>query len=215
MRADAQRKRRLLLDAACQIFIEAGTDARLTTIARRAGVAIATLYRHFPDRGALVTAVAVDVMARTDHEARAALAEEPDAFTALRRYMHRALEVCTPAVMPLIADTVRNSPEVAALRDSAAAAQTDLIETAKQERSLRQDVEFADIGLALARFSRPLGGAFDPNLESNLAHRHLDVYIDGLRDHGALPLAGPELTLRELRAMLQRHGGAASKKHAT
>jgi AcrR family transcriptional regulator len=212
MRADAQRNRRLLLDAACHVFIESGTDAALGKIALRAGIGIATLYRHFPDRRALVTAVAVDVMARTGDEARAALAEEPDAFEALRRYMHRALQVCTPAVMPLLDDTVRDAPEVAALRDSSAAAQADLIAAAKQQGLLRQDIEFADIGFALARFSRPLGAAFDPDLESDLAHRHLEIYIDGLRDHRAGPLAGPELTLRDLRTMLRRHGGTQSAK---
>ena len=94
MRADAQRSRRLLLDAACVLFVEAGIEVALEAVARRAGVGIATLYRHFPDRLALVEAVAIDVMARTEDEARAALADEPDGFAALRRYMHRAFDVC-------------------------------------------------------------------------------------------------------------------------
>ena len=80
MRADAQKSRRLLLDAACALLIEVGPDASLEAIARRAGVGIATLYRHFPQRSALVRAVAVDVMARTYAEAAAVPAEE-----ALRR----------------------------------------------------------------------------------------------------------------------------------
>ena len=104
MRADARRSRRRLLDAACEVFIEAGIDAPLEAIARRAGVGIATLYRHFPQRAVLVKAVAVDVMGRTLAEANAALVEEADAFDALRRYMHRALDVCAPAVMPLLDD---------------------------------------------------------------------------------------------------------------
>jgi Bacterial regulatory proteins, tetR family len=54
MRADAQRNRRLLLDAECRVFIEAGMEAPLELIARRAGVGIATLYRHFRRRDALV-----------------------------------------------------------------------------------------------------------------------------------------------------------------
>ena len=74
MRADAQRNRRLLLDAACALFIEFGLQVSLAAVSRRAGVSIATLYRHFPDRKALVTAVAADVMARTRVEARTALA---------------------------------------------------------------------------------------------------------------------------------------------
>ena len=99
MRVDGRRNRRLLLDAASGLFLEVGPNAPLAAVARRAGVSIATLYRHFPDRRALVTAVAADVMARTGDEARATLAEETDAFVALRRYMHRALDVGAPALM--------------------------------------------------------------------------------------------------------------------
>ena len=152
MRADAQRSRRRLLDAACALLIEVGPEVSLEAIARRAGVGIATLYRHFPRRAALVTAVAVDVMARTYAEATAAPAEESDAFAALRRYMHRALDVCAPAVMPLLDDEIRGAPEVKALLDATAAAQGELIAAAQQQRSLRAGVDFADVGLALARF---------------------------------------------------------------
>jgi AcrR family transcriptional regulator len=205
VRADAQRSRRLLLDAACALFVESGVDASLEAIARRAGVGIATLYRHFPERSALVTAVAVDVMARTHAEAEAALAEESDSFAALRRYMHRALDVCAPAVMPLLDDEVRKVPEVKALLDATAAAQSELIAAALRQGSLRVGVGFADIGLILARLSRPLGHGFEPQLESAMAHRHLDVFIDGLRERGDPPLADSGLTLGALRAMPQQH----------
>jgi AcrR family transcriptional regulator len=204
MRADAQRSRRLLLDAACELFVEVGIGVALEAVARRAGVGIATLYRHFPDRLALVKAVAIDVMVRTGDEARAALAEEPDGFAALRRYMHRALDVCAPAIMPLLGDEVRRAPEVKALLDSTAAAQGQLIASAQREGSLRAGVTFADIGLSLARFSRPIGHGFDPGLEATVAHRHLDVFIDGLRHDVNPPLPDLALTLQDLRAMRER-----------
>ena len=202
MRADAQKSRRLLLDAACALLIEVGPDASLEAIARRAGVGIATLYRHFPERSALETAVAVDVMARTP-EATATPAEESDAFAALRRYMHRALDVCAPAVMPLL-DEIRSEPEVKALLDATVAAQSELIADAQQQGSLRAGVDFADIGLALARFSRPIGRGFEPQFEAGVAHRHLDVFIDGLRDLGEPPLSRPGLTLGALHAVQDR-----------
>jgi AcrR family transcriptional regulator len=208
MRTDAQRSRRLLLDAACALFVEAGIAVPLETIARRAGVGIATLYRHFPSRRALVTIVAVDVLERTGIEARAALAEEPEGFAALRRYMHRALDVCAPAIMPLLDDEVRSAPEIKELLNSTASAQGALIAAAQQQGSLRDGVTFADIGLGLARFSRPLGHGFDPALESEVAHRHLDVFIDGLHHGGGPPLTGPALTLQELRAMPKRAASA-------
>jgi len=57
MRADAQRNRAELLDAARLVIAEQGVDASLRDIARRAGVGIGTLYRHFPTREALLAAL--------------------------------------------------------------------------------------------------------------------------------------------------------------
>jgi AcrR family transcriptional regulator len=68
------------------------------TVAR---VGIATLYRRFPDRVALTRAVALYVLVQVAAEARAAVAEERDAFQALRRYLHRALDLRIAAVMPV------------------------------------------------------------------------------------------------------------------
>ena len=61
LRADARRNREHVLAAAREVFVEQGADAPLDEIARRAGVGIATLYRRFPDRAALLRAVALDV----------------------------------------------------------------------------------------------------------------------------------------------------------
>jgi AcrR family transcriptional regulator len=57
MRADARRSRAKLLEAATEAFAENGADAPLEDIARRAGVGIGTLYRHFPTRTDLQAAV--------------------------------------------------------------------------------------------------------------------------------------------------------------
>ncbi|MFJ3774212.1 TetR/AcrR family transcriptional regulator [Streptomyces sp. NPDC090075] len=57
MRADARRNHDRLLAEARTVFAEHGTDASLEDVARRAGVGIGTLYRHFPNRHALMSAV--------------------------------------------------------------------------------------------------------------------------------------------------------------
>ena len=56
-RADAQRNRERLLEVARAVFADLGTDASLDEIATRAGVGIGTLYRHFPNRDAIIGAV--------------------------------------------------------------------------------------------------------------------------------------------------------------
>lgn len=54
MRADARRNREKLLEAAAELFAAEGTDVSLEAVAKRAGVGIGTLYRHFPTREALI-----------------------------------------------------------------------------------------------------------------------------------------------------------------
>ena len=63
-RADAARNFDALLAAAREAFAENGADASLEDIARRAGVGIGTLYRHFPTREALVEAGLLDTRAQ-------------------------------------------------------------------------------------------------------------------------------------------------------
>ena len=203
MRADAERNRQLLVTAAHEAFVAVGPHPPLEDIARRAGLGIGTLYRHFPERTLLLRAVAVDVSQRLALEAAAAVAEEPDAFAALRRYMHRALEVGIGAVMSLIAGELDGDAETMRWRDELAGAQRQILERAWSEQTLRTDIDFADIGLAIVRFSRPIGSTLDPELDMEFAHRHLDVFIDGLRVTRANPLPGPRLSLEDMRALDQ------------
>jgi AcrR family transcriptional regulator len=184
MRIDAQRNRQLLLEAACDAFVDLGPHAPLDSIARRAGVGIGTLYRHFAGRSALLRAVAEDVITRTTAAARTALVEEPTGFDALRRYLHDALDVGI-AVMNRIHDEIDKDAEYRAWSNAAAGAVRQVIDRARSEGTLRPDAEFGDVGLVLVRFTRPIGAGFDPALERPLAHRQLDVYVDGLQARGA------------------------------
>ncbi|MEU2430995.1 helix-turn-helix domain-containing protein [Streptomyces sp. NPDC007861] len=78
MRADARRNYDRLLVEARAAFAENGTDASLEDIARRAGVGIGTLYRHFPNRHALMNAVFQDALAALLERSRElASAEQP------------------------------------------------------------------------------------------------------------------------------------------
>lgn len=85
-RADSARNRKLLLEVATRVFMAAGVEPSLREIAREAGVGIATLYRHFPTREALVAAVYADQVARLTDGAHELLAELSPA-EALRCWM--------------------------------------------------------------------------------------------------------------------------------
>jgi AcrR family transcriptional regulator len=223
MRADARRNRDQLLVAARDAFIDRGPAAPLEEIARAAGVAIGTLYRHFPDRAALMRAVVVDVRGRTVAAAERALAEEPDAFSALARYLHRALDIRAGAVMPLLHRVATMADEeMEQLGQAALTAVATMIDRAHADRTLRRDVGEADLGALLVRLSRPLpGGTVPRDLDDRLAHRHLDLVIEGLRAHDRQrPLVGPVPTMAELsgepaEAAAATHAAAADQTGKT
>jgi len=206
LRADARDNRRRLVEAARDVLIERGPAAPLDEIARRAGTGIATLYRHFPDRQALIRDVILDTLLRTNDEARQAASEEPDPFRALARYMHRAIDVRTAAVIPaLLAESPLDEDEIKQARQTGSALLEELVGAAHRAGTLRGDVTSGDIGLLIVRLSRPLLGGFPPETNNNLSHRHLDLLIDGLRSTARQPaqLGGPALTLTDLRRLPQ------------
>lgn len=204
LRADARDNRRRLLEAARDMFIERGPAAPLDEIARRAGTGIATLYRRFPDRRTLVREVVRDALQRTIEEARQAAEDEPDPFRALARYMHRAIDVRTAAVIPaLLGEIPFDDEEIRLARETGPALVQALVDAAHQAGTLRADVTSGDVGMLIARLSRPLPGGFSPQTNARLSHRHLELVIDGLRATARQPaqLSGPALNIADLRRL--------------
>ena len=60
LRADARRNRERILGAAKDVFAEQGADAQMDDVARKAGVGVGTVYRHFPTKEALLEALALE-----------------------------------------------------------------------------------------------------------------------------------------------------------
>ena len=88
LRADAQRNRDKIVAAARDCFAEAGLDAQMEDVARRAGVGVGTVYRHFPTKDALVRALIVAQMEAMTARAPEFLAEaERDAWGAFAGFM--------------------------------------------------------------------------------------------------------------------------------
>src|SRR3954451_22018274 len=118
LRADARDNRDRILAAAREVFVEQGPGAPLEDISRRAGTGIATLYRRFPDRKALTRAVALDALQRTRDEVKRARDDEPTAFAALVRYMHRVLDIRIGAVFPVLLEEIPfDDEEISTVRD--------------------------------------------------------------------------------------------------
>lgn len=177
MRADAQRNRERLLDAAIELILEVGGEPSRDSLAERAGVGIATLYRHFPDQQSLLHAVVRYALDRSITAGEAALANTTDAFDALREYMHAAVDNGIGVVNLIFPLLDKAHPD---LRARAEVMIRSLIERGQSEGRLRADATPADIVFATIRFSRPLAVGKPAAAERTIAHRHIDIYVDGL-----------------------------------
>ncbi|MCW2513751.1 MAG: TetR family transcriptional regulator [Mycobacterium sp.] len=176
MRVDAHRNRELLLAAAASAFAAAdGTAVSLEGIAREAGVGIGTLYRHFPNREALVEAVYRTELAEVSASA-VELLERHSPVAALRHWMTRyAAFVAAKQGMAesLSAVFASGSVEPGDTRASILGAIDTLLGAGAADGSLRSDVSADDvvsslIGIAIASRS------------TEQANRMRDLLVDGL-----------------------------------
>jgi AcrR family transcriptional regulator len=177
IRADAQRNRLRLVEVTIELVLEVGGEPTRDAVAQRAGVGIATLYRHFPDQDALLHAAARHVLDKSISAGEHLVETVPDGVDALRQYMHAALDNGIAAVN-IIRPLLRR-PHWPDLRTRAETLMKRLLSGALRT-SLRRDASERDIVFALTRFARPLAMGLPPGEERALAHRHLDFYIDGL-----------------------------------
>jgi len=178
-RADASRNRDELLAVATRLFATADAEPSMRAIAAAAGVGIATLYRHFPTREALVDAVYRDQVSRLTSGARDLL-DELDAPTALRRWMDLFGDwVATKNGMldTLVAMVESGELAHADTRTELLAAIDELLDAGRTSGQLRDDVPAEDVAAALiGTFTVAKAPA-----HAATAGRLLDLLMDGLR----------------------------------
>jgi AcrR family transcriptional regulator len=198
LRADATRNRERIVSAAREAIVEFGPDVALDEVARRAGLGNATLYRHFADRADLIRQVTLSVMARIAQRAEDALAEEPDAFSALHRFVFEAAEERIGALCPMLSEAFDHlDPQVAAEVGRLSRSVTAIMERAQCTGQLRGDIAVGDLMVALTQLTRPLPGTGCVGFD-RFAHRHLQIFLDGLRAPAQSELVGTAATLEEL-----------------
>ncbi|WP_027946240.1 TetR/AcrR family transcriptional regulator [Amycolatopsis taiwanensis] len=180
MRSDARRNYERLLEEAKRAFLERGVDASLEEIARRAGVGIGTLYRHFPTREALL-----ETLLRERFADRAAAAEElldhPSPLDALKDWSKAMVEatVSYRGLTGTVADAMNDpSSDLHAACHAMRSAVARLVDRARAAGELRGDVTVTEVLLmvhsaAWASERAPDGG---PSLD-----RLLDLVFTGLR----------------------------------
>jgi AcrR family transcriptional regulator len=179
LRKDAARNREKVLAAAVGLFAERGTEGSLEEVAKRAGVGIGTLYRHFPTRDALVEAAYRNEVAQLRTAADELLAElPPDAaleawmrrfvdYGSAKRGMRDALQSIAGGSATLFADTRSQVTEAVAV----------LLRAGADAGTLRADVEPEDVLRAMGAIWMIADGDDFPEQ----AMRVLGLVLDGLR----------------------------------
>jgi AcrR family transcriptional regulator len=170
LRADARANRAALLESAARLFAEHGPGVALEAVARDAGVSIATLYRHFPSREALV--------AETYAAEIAALGEvdlaEGSAAVALAHWLTRFVEFAR--TKRALGDLVHALPEGASppARGVILDALERILAAGKRDGSLRADHDAYDVLALLGGFWTLPSGPQWPERAQRLAQFVLD-----------------------------------------
>jgi AcrR family transcriptional regulator len=210
LRADAERNRSHILEAAAAAFADGGLDVPVAEIARRAGVGPGTLFRRFPTKDDLVIAILEqriqDICALLD----SALAQ-PDPWAGFVDCMEAAvtMQVRDRGVLESVGERFFGDPRVRALKEQINPKVEALLERAQAAGVVRDDIEHQDIPVLIQAAAR--AGCVMPSCDPELSRRYLAIMLDGLRPAAAtpLPVGAPDIEALERRA---RRRAAADRK---
>ena len=181
-RADAVRNHERILAAAKKVFAEIGADAQMEAVARRSGVGVGTLYRHFPTKGDLLGELVAEQFAAFRDQARLSLESVDDPWEALSGTLRANAQLASEniAVQNAITGSEVNWERVHPVREELLQATEELIARGHAAGVLRDDLEVMDIPTVMCgvcstmSMTRPDGAAPD-------WRRHLEILLDGLR----------------------------------
>jgi AcrR family transcriptional regulator len=205
LRRDAQANRAALLAAAQARFAVEGLDASLVQVAKDAGLAIGTLYRHFPTRLDLIQAVSAEKIQRWLDAAEHAEALD-DAWTGFVTFIEAMcqLQANDQGFNDLISMRLPEAAGFPASQDRIGEIATLIISRAQQQGSLRPDLTFEDLAFVIWAQSRINQATRE--VAPHAWRRHLYLLLDGFRSEGAHPLPEPPMTSEQAyRAMVGLH----------
>jgi AcrR family transcriptional regulator len=189
LRADAERNRQRLLDAARELFAERGLDVTVDEIARHAGVGTGTAYRRFANKDALIEALMVGRIRELEAIAKESL-EHPDPWLGLTRYFERALalQAADRGLKDALFSAGRGGAEVARARGALAPVVSRLVRRAVDAGVVRSDLATTDV--PLINFMLNTVVDLGHGVEPELWRRYLAIVLDGLRprEQGEEPL---------------------------
>ena len=188
VRADAARNRESLLAAAEQEFAERGLSASVADIARRAGVAKGTVFRHFATKEDLIASIVCAHIAALTEAARR-LSDAADPGTALLEFLTIAADQRQQHDLTFLQSASESDPRVTEVRDELHSALGTLVGRAHQSGAIRSDVTETDVFLLMCAPVHVVENLAAP--KPLLWKRYLAIIFDGLRPEGAPPLPQP------------------------
>ena len=190
LRADAERNRQRILDAATAEFAERGLSVTMDAIAARAGVGVGTVYRRFPDKSDLLESLfdvrLMDIVALAD-----AALERDDAWPALVEFIERGSEfqANNRALRQLLLGSPAGAEFAQRGRELLRPRVAELVRRARESGELRDDIETIDVPLIqlMVATIMDITSAVAPETW----RRMLAIVIDGLRTARAEPTELP------------------------
>jgi AcrR family transcriptional regulator len=179
LRSDARRNRVRVLEAARRCMARAGLDTQMEEIARRAGVGVGTVYRHFPTKDHLVEALANARFERLAELAREALVA-PDPWDGFEGFMRESARIQSDD--RALSEVLTSRPETMSRAAESAdilSLVSQLMERGQQAGVIRPDAEPGDVPMMMCA----LAGTYrNPHASPD---RYIGIVLDGLRAAGA------------------------------
>jgi AcrR family transcriptional regulator len=200
--AEAARNHERLMRAAREV-LAATPDAPMAHVASHAGVGVATLYRRYASREALVAETWLESVREVEAQARVAL-DRARMFPwgAFVGFMTASVASGMGALAAALAEAGSPPEDLVAAERSMNAAIGELLQVAQEAGAVRPDVVVEDVRLLFEQLHAVR--AADAAREATLRRRHLELVLQALRAPGAAPLPGPAPAAAELRGRYDR-----------
>jgi AcrR family transcriptional regulator len=198
LRADAERNRRRLIEAATEMFCESGLEIGVGEIAQQAGVGRGTLFRNFPTKDHLIAAVVVDRMNESIVRGRVAL-EAADPGQGLFELIDQSVGRATTdrALFDAIGDTWLTNDEIRAAHAELMVVLDELVTRAQGSGDLRSDISAVDVLMMIKGVCEAMRSF--QHIDPDVGMRQLDLLWSAIAAPGAQrPLRGRPPTVDDL-----------------
>jgi AcrR family transcriptional regulator len=209
LRADAERNRRRLLDAAYEMFSERGLDVGVGEIAARAGVGRGTLFRNFASKEDLIAAIVSERMGEATATGRELLGAD-DPGEALFEFLREMVEgqQTNRAMVEAIEDTLLQNEEIAAGYEELIGVLSELVARAQQAGAIRVDVGALDLMIMTKGICEAASAL--QHVNPDMAERQFDLVRAALStDPAQQPLRGRAPTVEDMRRAFHPPGAGS------